>query len=48
MILQQPTNPTPIKATSASKAHKAQLVVITNLTLAGQMEKLVMIIMAMV
>ena len=40
-----------MKATAASKANKAKLVVITNattstmLTLAGQMEKLVMIMM---
>ena len=45
MILQQPTEPTTTKVTSASKAHKAKLVVITNLTLASQMEKLVMIMM---
>ncbi len=46
MILQRPMEPTPMKVTSASKAHKAKLVVITNLTLASQMEKLVMIMMA--
>jgi hypothetical protein len=37
--------PTATKATSASKAHKAKSVVMTNLTLASQMEKLVMIMM---
>jgi hypothetical protein len=45
---------TATKATSASKAHKAKLVLITNattsmmLTLASQMEKLVMIMMVAV